>query len=425
MRGRLAAIAFAALVPLAADAAPAPPTPAQLREAEQSRAGQMAAQEAARVRADAARAQERTLGQQQDAALASLRETEGATQAVSERIRNLADRQREAAARLAARSADMLPLLPLVQRLRLFPAETLLAVPQPPEQAVRGVLVLRGIARQLERDAASIRAEQAGLTQLQAQIDVELPALSAAQAAQRGAASALDAQLRQVRQDRRAAEDDAAAAARRAAEDAGRAENLRAAIARIEDNRRVAEAEAAREARAATLKRRDAEAGAARERQVAIARPAGPGLEEGASTSATSASASGAPAAAPVSGTMVRGFGDATEAGPSSGVSYQVAPGARVVSPCGGRMVFSGPFRSFGLLLIVDCGGGYHFVLSGFDRLDAQVGQSVKAGTPVGVMPGWDPRASASRPVLYMELRRNGQAVNPGPFLRAKSERPG
>jgi septal ring factor EnvC (AmiA/AmiB activator) len=106
-------------------------------------------------------------------------------------------------------------------------------------------------------------------------------------------------------------------------------------------------------------------------------------------------------------------------------VSYQVAPGARVVAPCGGRAVFAGPFRSFGLLLIVDCGGGYHFVLSGFDRLDAQVGQSVKPGAPIGVMPGWDPRTSGSRPLLYVELRRNGQAVNPGSFLRAKSDRPG
>jgi septal ring factor EnvC (AmiA/AmiB activator) len=91
-----------------------------------------------------------------------------------------------------------------------------------------------------------------------------------------------------------------------------------------------------------------------------------------------------------------------------------------VVSPCGGRIVFAGPFRSFGLLLIVDCGGGYHFVLAGFQRLDAQVGQSVQPGEPVGIMPNWDPRASATRPSLYVELRQNGQPVNPAPFLRAK-----
>ncbi|MDE2576585.1 MAG: peptidoglycan DD-metalloendopeptidase family protein, partial [Rhodospirillales bacterium] len=139
-----------------------------------------------------------------------------------------------------------------------------------------------------------------------------------------------------------------------------------------------------------------------------LAQPAGPGVDAGRMTS-------------PVAGHVTRGFGEAGLGGPASGVTYVAAPNARVVSPCGGRVVFAGPFRSFGLLSIVDCGHGYDFVLSGFDRLDAQVGQSVRAGEPLGVMPGWDPRASGTRPGLYLELRKDGRAVNPAPFLRAGS----
>ena len=56
-------------------------------------------------------------------------------------------------------------------------------------------------------------------------------------------------------------------------------------------------------------------------------------------------------------------------------------------------------------------------VLSGFERLDAQVGQSITAGSPVGVMPGWDPRAAAGRPSLSVELRHAGEPINPLPFL--------
>ena len=101
----------------------------------------------------------------------------------------------------------------------------------------------------------------------------------------------------------------------------------------------------------------------------------------------------------------------------ATGIAYQAAPAARVVAPCAGRVVYAGPFRSYGKLLILDCGRGYHVVLSGFERLDAQVGQALGAGAPVGVMPGWDPRATAIRPALSVELRHAGEPINPLPFL--------
>jgi septal ring factor EnvC (AmiA/AmiB activator) len=125
---------------------------------------------------------------------------------------------------------------------------------------------------------------------------------------------------------------------------------------------------------------------------------------------------------APVAGSVVRPYGSDTDAGPASGVVYQAPPNARVVSPCGGRVVFAGPFRSFGLLTIVDCGTGYHFVMSGLDRLDAQVGQNVQPGEPMGAMPGWDPQnPGTAPPTLYLELRKDGVPVDPAPFLRAHS----
>ena len=100
-----------------------------------------------------------------------------------------------------------------------------------------------------------------------------------------------------------------------------------------------------------------------------LARPAGAG------TIASAAQPRGQ-LTAPVAGTIVRPGAMPPTAGPATGISYRAPPAARVVSPCGGRVVFAAPFRSYGLLLIVDCGGGYHAVLAGFDRLDVKVGQS-------------------------------------------------
>src|SRR4029079_16893734 len=85
----------------------------------------------------------------------------------------------------------------------------------------------------------------------------------------------------------------------------------------------------------------------------------------------------------PASGQVTREFGAAGEAGASRGMTLAALPGARVVSPCGGKVVFGSSFRSYGLLLIVDCGDGYHFVLAGLDRLDGAPGRRVLAGDSV------------------------------------------
>jgi septal ring factor EnvC (AmiA/AmiB activator) len=244
-------------------------------------------------------------------------------------------------------------------------------------------------------------------------MQAEAPKLAVALAAQQAQAAVLDRQIAAAQLQQKQAEDDATAAARRAATEASRAETLRGMLAELEAQRRVEAARAQQEALRAERQKRAGPAAAARQRQAVLEQPV-------AGTAAIGAQPRGQ-LTAPVAGTIIRSWGDATEGGPATGISYRAPPAARVVAPCGGRVVFAAPFRSFGLLLIVDCGGGYHAVLAGFERLDAKVGQQVRAGEPVGVMPGWEPGASGSRPALYVELRRDGQPVNPAPWLRASS----
>jgi len=415
------------LAAAAAAAGPAP-TPRQASDAERARDADLALRQAAQDRARAAAEREQALAQARVATAARLRAAEDALATASARIADLARRRADAEARLAARAAALAPVLPVIERLSLYPAESLLAVPMQPEDAVRGLLVLGGLARALEHDAAALRAEQAQVAALSAEADAALPALAAARAAQARLGQTLDQQLAEARLARRGAEDAATDAARRAAAEAARAETVRAAIARLEAEQRAADLAAA-DARAADARARQATApppptptpptppgppahrvdDAARTEQEALARPILSNMAEprGQLT-------------APVAGGIVRAFGADTEAGPANGLSYASPPNARVVCPCGGRVVFAGPFRSFGLLMIVDCGNSYHFVMSGLERLDAQVGQIVRAGEPVGVMPGWDPRSGDSRrPTLYLELRKDGVPVNPAPFLRA------
>jgi septal ring factor EnvC (AmiA/AmiB activator) len=88
-----------------------------------------------------------------------------------------------------------------------------------------------------------------------------------------------------------------------------------------------------------------------------------------------------------------------------------------VNSPCTGKIAFAAPFRSYGRLMIVECGKGYDFVLAGLDRLDAPVGRTIHRGDPIGRMP----TGGAKSPGLYLELRLNGRPVDPAPFLNAKA----
>jgi murein hydrolase activator len=121
----------------------------------------------------------------------------------------------------------------------------------------------------------------------------------------------------------------------------------------------------------------------------------------------------------PASGQLVRSFGAADGMGlVSKGLTYQTRSGAQVVSPFDGRVLFAGPFRGYGEILIIEHGDGYHSLLSGLERLDVTVGQWLVAGEPVGAMPGSD-----DKPRLYLELRQDGQPINPLPWLATSNEK--
>ena len=100
-----------------------------------------------------------------------------------------------------------------------------------------------------------------------------------------------------------------------------------------------------------------------------------------------------------------------------------------VVSPADGRVVYAGPFRSYGQLLILDAGDDYHIVLAGMERIDVQPDQFVLTGEPVGVM-GSQRLASAAaldasvtQPVLYVEFRKGGTSIDPSPWWVASQDR--
>jgi len=98
------------------------------------------------------------------------------------------------------------------------------------------------------------------------------------------------------------------------------------------------------------------------------------------------------------------------------GLTLETVKFAQVIAPYEGRVAFSGPFRAYGELLIIEHNGGYHTLLAGMARIDVAVGQWVLTGEPVGTMGSEVPR----KPALYWEIRRKGQPINPLPWLAVR-----
>ena len=128
----------------------------------------------------------------------------------------------------------------------------------------------------------------------------------------------------------------------------------------------------------------------------------------------------------PVNGTKIRGYGGPDgNGGQEKGISIATRPGAQVTTPCDGWVVYAGPFRSYGQLLILNAGGGYHILIAGMDRISVNIGQFVLTGEPVATMGSQSQVASilaapSSQPVLYIEFRKDGTPIDPGPWWAAK-----
>jgi len=123
----------------------------------------------------------------------------------------------------------------------------------------------------------------------------------------------------------------------------------------------------------------------------------------------------------PAQGKRVLTFGDRTQYGSQSkGLVIETRHGGQVVSPCDGWIVYAGEFRSYGQLLIINAGGGYHILLAGLSQIDVQLGQFVLTGEPVGVMStgakASQAKAQDNAPVLYIEFRKDGRPIDPDPW---------
>lgn len=383
---------------------------------------------------------------------------------LDEELAVLTDQEDATLRDLATRRAALAKTLAGLQRLALRPQAALLVTPGDPNDVVRSGLLLRTAIPGIESQAAELRDELAALADLRNEIQSSRDSLARSTQglqAERERLAALQDDKTSVLAATHASREDTASALARLTDEAGSLEELLAALQRQAAEQQAAAAKAAAEAAARQAAAEAAEKAAAE--QLARATPAPrPSAPEAAPEATVAVPLEPAPAPAapdsdqlaslappgiasiadargaltpPALGNVVQNFGDRTEFGSKSdGITYQTVPDALVVAPWDGQVVFADQFRSFGQILIIDHGEGYHSLLAGLARIDAPVGQWVLAGEPVGVAgdpekpndgaesaSGTDSSGMASR--LYVELRHDGQPINPLPWIAASTDK--
>lgn len=346
----------------------------------------------------------------------STRENEAALTALEQALNDLNRDAAQRRAALAEKRAQMGSTLSAMQRLSLHPPELLAVLPQSPEQSVRGALVLRGLVLPLEQRARTLNEELQQMQAVEAEILRQRQRIEVASRSLAGERRQIETLLRRKQDLEKRLEDEERQADARAQRLAGQARDVRDLLDRM-IRERIAE-----EAR----KREEEERRRAEEAQRAAAAAASAGGPSAIPSSARigsgnqgAAAISGGTRTFPAAGRILASYGQTNDAGTAErGVTIQVREGALVVAPAAGTVLFAGPFRGYGLILIIEHPGGYHSLVAGLARIDARVGRPVAAGEPIAIAgstttPGQGPGTG----VVYFELRRQGQPVNPQPWL--------
>ena len=427
------AIGFAARPAAAQNPAP---SPAELRQIqEQIDQGKIEANELKRQAEQLAKDVTK-LQRQLIQSAAQVQAAEDAATDLEQQVAELAEREVARSAELDLKRGQLSRTLMALERLSLRPSQAAFFSERPAVDEARAALLLASATRALDSRARQLQSDLAEIQELREATAAKQEELAesvrdlAKENTQLGVLLQSKAKLQATTLQQTAEQK------KRQAQLAAQAENLkdlldRLAAAQAEEAARQAAAAAAVEAAAEAAAELRAERAAADDSTA----ESGPGVSDPDTVQTASrapqpdlGAALSTPAPAdlrdfppregsltrPARGDIVARFGQRTDAfGEGKGIVYATRPGAQIVAPFDGQIVFEGPFRSYGQILIIEHRGGYHTVLGGLAHVAVAVGQWLKAGEPVGAMA----EAPDTRPQLYVELRRSGAPFDPSPWF--------
>ncbi|WP_249128538.1 murein hydrolase activator EnvC family protein [Bradyrhizobium lablabi] len=402
----------------------APPAPAVSPEAIKQREQELEAARAQQKRAtelqQKLQADIAAIGQDRSKLNQQLIDIAGQVRGVETRISDaelrlgpLDTREAQIRSSLDSRRSEIVEVLAALQRAGRRTPPALLVRPEDALQSLRTAMLLGAVVPELRGRAESLTNDLGELVALRKTIAAERDKMAADRDRLKDDQTRLAALVNERQRQQSAIEKDMEAESARAVALAKQVDSLQGLIAKMELDLKSA----AKAAAAASLQGAPAAPGG---------KPNTGALRDPARTSPAVAFASAKGLFAyPVNGIKIRDFGGSDGAGGvEKGISLAAKAGAQVTTPCDGWVVYAGPFRSYGQLLILNAGGGYHVLIAGMERISVSIGQFVLTGEPVAIMGKTSQVASilattASQPVLYVEFRKDGTPIDPGPWWAA------
>ncbi|MCQ2740549.1 MAG: peptidoglycan DD-metalloendopeptidase family protein [Alphaproteobacteria bacterium] len=294
--------------------------------------------------------------------------------------------------------ANLIKTLSALQNLALRPTESLLIQPLRPVEIIRSAMILRETVPYLENHADFIRSKLQEISNKKLRIEKQMAEIAKQKTVLQNEHSRMKELVSKKFQLRNSVEIKSEQAKKNIDKLASQAQDLRDLLGKIEKQRLEKEKQEAE-------RRRQEEKRKHEEKQ-------SDGLIKSETKAITNIASGFAGAKGslplPARGTIITHYGDQKVAGSfSKGITLATREQAQVVSPFDGAVVFAGPFRGYGKMIIIEHGEGYLSLLAGLETIDVELGQMLLAGEPVGQMP------DHGRTELYVEIRKNNQPVNP------------
>ena len=328
-------------------------------------------------------------------------------------LRPLDSREQAVRATLDSRRTEIVEVLAALQRAGRRTPPALLVRPEDALESLRTAMLLGSVVPELRGRAEKLAADLGELVSLRQRIATKRDELARDRDRLKDDSVRLAALVEERQRKQSAIEKDVEAEGARAINLSRQVEGLQGLITKMEQDLKSA-----------------AKAAATASLQGAPAAPGGkPNLgalkDPARLTPAIAFASARGLFAFPVNGRKIREFGGSDgSGGVEKGISLTTKAGAQVTTPCDGWVVYAGPFRSYGQLLILNAGGGYHVLIAGMERISVNIGQFVLTGEPVATMGSTSQVASilattASQPVLYVEFRKDGTPIDSGPWWAA------